>query len=403
MSEESRGTNWPQYRLVIGLSFLQSLIWGLVVAMFPLYARELGAAEFTIGSLAAVHPLLSVIAAVPIGMLGSRIGRRGMFYLAYAFSLAAAVAYMFTRTPASLILPQLFFGLSAVTYWPTQSAHISDNIDPTQRARFFGLAMGLTGLGGIIGPVVAGRIADSYGFQAMYGFFGIVAAVGLVLCRGVKPAEDANGAIRPSILTVADLKSLLARPASRFIYLSVVAMFVQWGLRDTFLPLYAADLNLTRTAIGGLATMQTISMSGSRLLLVALGQRAPAGRAVLVFVALSALATLAVPGLSSFGALAAISFVAGIGSGAFVPLNLTNLTNVTDSRERPMAMSLETASSAAGRLISSLTFGFMASQIGIPAVFLVGNVAVLLAVFGLARMRVPDLRGPGATARAPRG
>jgi MFS family permease len=326
-----------------------------------------------------------------------------MFYLAYAFSLAAAVAYMFTRTPASLILPQLFFGLSAVTYWPTQSAHISDNIDPTQRARFFGLAMGLTGLGGIIGPVVAGRIADSYGFQAMYGFFGIVAAVGLVLCRGVKPAEDANGAIRPSILTVADLKSLLARPASRFIYLSVVAMFVQWGLRDTFLPLYAADLNLTRTAIGGLATMQTISMSGSRLLLVALGQRAPAGRAVLVFVALSALATLAVPGLSSFGALAAISFVAGIGSGAFVPLNLTNLTNVTDSRERPMAMSLETASSAAGRLISSLTFGFMASQIGIPAVFLVGNVAVLLAVFGLARMRVPDLRGPGATARAPRG
>lgn len=359
MVEQAGGTNWPQFRLVIVLSFLQSLIWGLVISMFPLYARELGAAEFTIGTLAAVHPLLSVLAAVPIGMLAGRIGRRGMFYLAYAFSLAAAVAYMFTRTPGSLVLPQLFFGLSAVAYWPTQSAHISDNIDPAQRARFFGLAMGLTGLGGIIGPVVAGRIADAYGFQPMYGFFAGVAVLGLLLCRGVKAAA-ADGVGRPSMLTVGDLRRLLSRPASRFIYLSCIAMFIQWGLRDTFLPLYAADLNLTRTAIGGLATMQTISMSGTRLLLVVLGKRAPAGRAVLLFIALSALVTLAVPGLSSFTALAVVAFAAGIGSGAFVPLNLTNLTNVTDSRERPMAMSLETASSAAGRLLSSISFGFLA-------------------------------------------
>jgi MFS family permease len=395
MPEESQSTNWGQYRLVIGLSFLQSLIWGLVLSMFPLFARELGAKEFAIGSLAAVHPLLSVLGAIPMGLLANRVSRKGMFALAYGLSFLAALAYSSTGSAAGLVVPQVLFGLSVVAYWPTQHAHISDNVDPAQRARLYGLSMGLTGFGGIIGPVLAGRIADTLGFQVLYWFYASVTLIGLGLCTRVKePVEDTTIlATQARGVSMMGTRALLARPALQFVFLATVAMFVQWGLRDTFLPLYAADLNLSRTAIGALATCQTISMSATRLLLGTLGHRAPAGRAVLAFVALSALVTLAVPALHGFGALAVVALVAGIGSGACVPLNLTNVANATSRQERPMAMSLESAASAAGRLFSSFTFGWLAGHIGVPMLFIVGNAGVLLAVFGLTRMRTPGLEG----------
>ncbi len=403
MGEESRATNWGQFRLVIGLSFLQSMIWGLVIAMFPLFARELGADELAIGSLAAVHPLLSVLGAVPMGLLANRLGRRGMFYLAYALSLGAALAYMVTRSPGGLVVPQLLFGLSAVAYWPTQHSHISDNVDPVQLARLFGLSMGLTGLGGIIGPVMAGRIADTFGFQAMYGFCAAISVAGMALCIKVQAPVQDDPAHRGPPLNLRSIRTMLARPTLQFVYLSAIAMFVQWGLRDTFLPLYAADLNLSMTAIGALATFQTTSMSATRLLLGVLGRRAPAGRAILIFVSLSALVTLAVPALSSFRGLAVVAFVAGIGSGAAVPLTLTNIANATTRQERPMAMSLESASTAMGRLFSSVTFGWLAGITGIPMVFLIGNGLVLAAVLGLMRMPAPGLAhvGSGAAQAAP--
>lgn len=393
MADESQPTNWGQYRLVIGLSFLQSLIWGLVLSMFPLYARELGAREFAIGSLAAVHPLLSVLGAIPMGLLANRMSRRGMFTLAYLLSVVAALAFSFTTRAVGLVVPQVLFGLSVVAYWPTQHSHISDNVDPADRARLFGLAMGLTGFGGIIGPVLAGRIADTLGFQVLYWFGAAVALAGLLLTtRVTEPlVETTVPAVRARGMSMAGTRALMDRPALRFVFLGTVAMFMQWGLRDTFLPLYAADLGFSRTAIGALATAGTISMSGTRLLLGALGSRAPAGRAVLLFVALSALVTLAVPALYTFGALAVVSLLAGIGSGAAVPLNLANVANVTSRPERPMAMSLESAASAAGRLFSSFGFGWLAGLIGVPMLFLAGNAAVLLAVVGLARMPTPGL------------
>ncbi|MDP2873166.1 MAG: MFS transporter [Bacillota bacterium] len=394
MSEPRQVTNWSQYRLVIGLSFVQSFIWSLVLSMFPLFARELGAREFAIGALAAVHPFLSVMGAIPMGFLANRVSRKGMFVLAYVLSLLAALAYAATTSPAGLILPQLLFGLSVIAYWPTQHAHISDNVAPAERARLFGLAMGLTGLGGVVGPVLGGRIADTMGFPAMYLLHAVVTLAGLALCTKVQtPAEAGRswGGVRVQALTPAGARALVVRPEMRFVLFSTVVLFVQWGLRDTFLPLYAADLNLTRTAIGTLVTFQTASMSVSRLSLGVLGRRAPAGRAILIFIAVGAAVTLAVPALHSFAGLAVISLIAGIGSGVAVPLNLTNVANATDRHERPMAMSLESAASAFGRLCSSLSFGWMAGWAGLPAVFVVGNVLVLAAVGGLVRFRAPGL------------
>jgi MFS family permease len=395
MAEDQQATNWSQYRLVIGLSFVQSFVWGLVLSMFPLFARELGAKEFAIGALAAVHPLLSVVGAVPMGLLANRFSRRGMFVLAYVLSLLAAISYACTTRAIALVVPQFLFGLSMVAYWPTQHSHISDNIAPAERARMFGLAMGLTGTGGIIGPVFAGRIADAYGFQVMYICLAVVTLAGLALCIWVKSPPGWEGS-RAGVgtgprLTLSGMRELLGRPALRFVMTCTVVMFVQWGLRDTFLPLYAADLSLTRTAIGALVTVQTISMCASRLALGFLGRRAPAGRAILIFVFAAALVTLAVPALSTFGALAAVSFIAGIGSGVCVPLNLTNIANATYRHERPMAMSLESAAASFGRLFSSLTFGWVAGVLGIPAIFIIGNLLVLAGVAWLARIPVPGL------------
>lgn len=393
MTEESYATNWGQYRLVIGMSILQSLIWGLVIAMFPLFARELGADEFAIGSLAAVHPLLSVLGAVPMGMLAARLSRKAMFATAYTLSLLAAGAYSVTGSALALVVPQVLFGLSVVAYWPTQHAHISDSVNPEQRARLFGLSMGLTGLGGVAGPVIAGRIADALGFQVMYWFFAGVAAAGLVLCTQVRePGTDTTiPALRTKGVSLAATKALLVRSSLRFVFLATIALFIQWGLRDTFLPLYAADLNLSRTHIGALATFGTIGMSGTRLLIGLFGRRLPGGRYVLAFVALGALATLAVPALGTFAGLAAVSLVAGIGSGAAVPINLTNVANATSRQERPMAMSLETAASASGRLFGTLIFGWLASRSGIPVVFIAGNLVVLAMVAVLARMPAPGV------------
>lgn len=403
MSEERQATNWGQYRLVIGLSFVQSLIWGLVLSMFPLFARELGAREFAIGALAAVHPFLSVMGAIPMGFLANKVSRKGMFVLAYVLSMLAAFAYAATTRPTGLILPQLLFGLSVIAYWPTQHAHISDNVAPAERARLFGLAMGLTGSGGVLGPFLGGRIADTYGFPPLYLVHAAVTVIGLILCTQVKSPGDVCGTAaagatarpggwRPAQpLTPAGARALAVRPEMQFVLYSTVVLFVQWGLRDTFLPLYAADLNMTRTAIGTLATFQTASMAVSRLSLGFLGRRAPAGRAILIFIAIGAAVTLAVPAVSGFSALAVIALVSGIGSGVAVPLNLTNVANATDRHERPMAMSLESAASALGRLCSALTFGWMAGWAGLPAVFVVGNVLVLAAVAGLVRFRAPGL------------
>ncbi|PWU09234.1 MAG: MFS transporter [Verrucomicrobia bacterium] len=144
--------------LVIFLTVFMDLIgFGIVLALLPLYSRNLGAGAWLIGAIQASFSAMQFLFAPAWGRLSDRIGRRPVLLVSTAGS---AVSYVILAIGCGLngslalwvvLASRLVAGICAANITVAQ-AYIADITPPAERSKRMGLIGMAFGLGFVFGP-----------------------------------------------------------------------------------------------------------------------------------------------------------------------------------------------------------------------------------------------------------
>ena len=148
--------------------FVDILGFSLILPLLPFYASSYHASAETIGFLVASYSVFQFIGAPILGDLSDRYGRRPLLIYSQIGSFAGFVlmgaASQLPNPLFWLFIARIIDGVSGGNLTIAQ-AYIGDVTKPQERARAFGLVIGVAfGLGFLLGPAIGGFLSQ-YGFD----------------------------------------------------------------------------------------------------------------------------------------------------------------------------------------------------------------------------------------------
>lgn len=151
--------NAKLYLLAVLLSGLSSSIYAL---FFNLYVDGRGLSRAFLGTLRALPPLLSILLALPAGVLSDRIGRKRALLLSRTGSTAALILFVLAPSPHLMLLAHLLRGLCQALYVVTAAAFMVESSTATERTTLFSASYGLATLAGFLGNLGGGYLPDLF-------------------------------------------------------------------------------------------------------------------------------------------------------------------------------------------------------------------------------------------------
>lgn len=314
----------------------------MYMTMLPLYMRYLGASVMQIGIFFTVSQIIPLILQVLGGWISDTIGRLRSVALGSLIGLGAFISPIFVPTWQWLYLTE---GLNAVTrslIGPSFGAFVAEETSEEHRGKVYGITDTIYTVVTVIGPPLAGWLADAYGFRIM-----LTVAAAIYVCATIIRVILAKIVGRRRSETAREKLSLktLKMNFKTIFGLAVAGGVLTWllltdGVRDIafslsfrLMPIYLEDiagLNLQQigwlTSFFGIAMMLTTIPAGwfadkfSERTAIALGF-------FLEFIALVLLINV-----EAFTGFAAAWVIFGIGVGLLSPAYQSLLSKVLPER-----------------------------------------------------------------------
>lgn len=318
---------WPLVFLSSLVVFIDSVGYGVVVPVLPLYATEMGISEFQVGFLFATYAIAVLAGSIPIGLWSDRTGRKpfvlfGMFAMAGAF-----VFYAFADTYLLLVIARIADGLTAAATWTVALALVGDRIGKGEMGEKMGYVMGAAAAGGIAGPVIGGILSDSLGYRAPFYFIAAVCVTGGTIAVFLEERRDL---IKRTRTRVADaLGQVFKNRVVMLACLVTVITTMGFGLLEPTFPIFLQrNFDLSRTGIGLIFGAMTVFFAAASPFAGVISDRA--GRRLPILAGLALTAVLA-PLLSEIGSLAALYVLMSILGIGFALFSTPVLPLVTDA------------------------------------------------------------------------
>jgi multidrug resistance protein len=379
----------PLLLLVCFVVFIDSVGYGLVVPVLPLYARTLGVSDFANGFLFATYAIALFASAIPMGILSDKVGRKP-FVLFGMFAMSAAfIFYALATSYSVLVIARVLDGLTAAATWSAALALLGDRFEENQMGSKIGLAMGSAAVGGIAGPLLGGILSDSFGYRAP--FYAIAAAC---LVGGIAAIFLVE---RPRVGRAASLgwKALRGVYTNKNVLVACLVTGVTTmglGLLEPTLPLYfRRTFGMTRTAIGLVfgVTMLFYALASplAGRISDSIGRRKP----ILAGLVLTAIIT---PFIAVFKNVVVVCVLMGMFGASIALFGTPSVPLVTDSLPRSGALGEGNQYGAAfgllnfcwslGYALGPILGGALMGWVGLlPALLVYSGLLVLLAIFVL--------------------
>jgi MFS family permease len=169
--------------LYIGTALRQMGIAGAFSLIFVYMLGELGIHPSLIGSITAFNAGTQFVGMIAFGRLADRIGRKRVFMLGFALSALAPLIFALAHGAGAMILGFTVIGLSFSSLSSGATAFIGDLAPLERQGELLGLFKTSQGLGGILGPLLAGGLASPtvLGFRGMFLVMAGVIFLGFLL------------------------------------------------------------------------------------------------------------------------------------------------------------------------------------------------------------------------------
>lgn len=370
--------------LVCLIIFVDSLGYGVVVPVMPVYARDLGISQLGLGMLFASYALGNIVAALPFGLLSDRVGRRPFLVFGMIAMAGAFVLYAYSTTYIALFLSRFLDGVTAAANWSVGLAIIPDIYPEGGRGQAMGTVMAAMGAGAIAGPALGGLLYDWLGIKAPFLLVAAICVVGGIAAvasgdlRRLSPSRGEGGYGEIA-------RAVLSFPGVALVLIIVMMGTVSLGVLEPLFPVYLEEtLGLGSTAIGLLFALTVAAYTLSSPLVGRLADRR--GKRVPMILGLLATA-VAAPALTfsvNVAMAAALFALCGITIALFETPTLPLIADLISGKSRGevygTAFGLFNIAWALGYLAGPALGGFLAQKHGLPtAMILLSLPLVLLA------------------------
>ena len=168
----------------LGATALSLLVVGLDMTVLnvalPDIATDLGASTSQLQWFADAYLLVLAAVMLPAGMLGDRLGRKGLTVAALLVFGAGSLWCAYAGSPASLIAARSMLGLGAAALIPLAMSAVVVLFEPEERPKAV-LVLSLSTMVGLpLGPIVGGALLQSFWWGSVFVINVPVIAVALV-------------------------------------------------------------------------------------------------------------------------------------------------------------------------------------------------------------------------------
>ncbi len=159
--------------LVIGMMELAGAAGGVLTLMAK---NDLGLNPSVVGNLLTLAGLVALAVSFPNGLLVDRFGRKPTLIPGLCLFAVFAAALSSRPDVGLVVLAMVFYGVADGMCQGSAQVFAMDLAPPARRGAFMGIWQLYGNLGGLISPIIAGGIAQAWGFSAAF-----VAIMALVL------------------------------------------------------------------------------------------------------------------------------------------------------------------------------------------------------------------------------
>jgi MFS transporter, DHA1 family, multidrug resistance protein len=338
--------------------------------VLPLFARELGASPAAVGFVVAASTLTGVFLKFPAGALSDVLGRRVVLLGGAMVFAALPFTYLVVGGLAALVIVRAVHGSATALFSPVVSATVSDLAPIGQRGRWLSLYAAVQGSGQALGPVLAATLVIGADFSRAFIASGVLGGLALALvARWPRtPTRESKTAmwltLRESVFAVLSDAPVLVTS------LAQAGQFFINGTLNAFLPIYAREvLHFAPSSIGWLFGVQTAATLAARPLFGTLSDRV--GRRPLIVAGLTTCAgcMLAITWTGTFGALAAVTGIYGVGLALTTSATSAYITDLTRETRYGAAHGLFGTIFDIGDALGPICAGLIVAASGYDAAF----------------------------------
>ncbi|WP_225446353.1 MFS transporter [Paenibacillus rhizovicinus] len=358
------------------------LYWSTLYVYVPIlspFMKSGGYADVLIGIVLGSYGFVQMLVRFPLGLLSDKLHKRKPFLM--LGMITGMLSCLLFMIPGSWLWPlagRMMSGVCAsawVAFTVLYAAYFASS-DATKAMSNISF---MTVSGQLIGMVLSGWLADTYGWNAAFMAGVILGIFGLVLAFAVK--EPKEGVTR-SPISLSHLREVVRTPSLRQVStLSILAHCVLFITMFGFTPLKATSLGasdgqLTLIVIAFMVPHGLASLLTGRWLVPRFGTWNVIGTAYL----LSGIFTVAIAFAPNLGVLAVTQVLNGFAQGMHLPILLGLAIQPFESSKRATAMGFYQAIYSIGMFAGPFLAGFINDMFGRDYGFVLGGAFALTAL-----------------------
>ena len=238
----------------------------MLVPLLPLYLAEVGLSDSALGLVIAAAGVGGMVSQVGWGRLIDRLGDNGVMVVAVALTAASVAVFGVVASAVGLGALRLAGGMGSAGWILSRQTFLTRMTDPISRGKAMALFGGTTRTAFLVGPVVAGVVAEAAGFGVAFLVSAVATGVGLIPMLawrsngehhdGSAPTESPRPSLRPHLRSLA-----LAGTGQILVITARTGRFVVLPLIGADVGLSARDVGLL-VSVGGLADLVLFPVSG---------------------------------------------------------------------------------------------------------------------------------------------
>lgn len=218
--------------------------FGMVIPILPFFIESFGAGGTAMGLLMAVYAVMQFIFAPVWGGISDRYGRKPILMIGILGNALAQALFGLSTELWMLFVARLLAGILSSATLPTAMAYIGDSTTEKERGGGMGMLGAAMGVGMVLGPGVAGALAER-SLPLPFFLAAGLSMVALVLVWLILPESLPAGARRPAAggFQGPRFREMFAALSSPIGYLLFLAFLLSFGLTnfESVFGLYALN------------------------------------------------------------------------------------------------------------------------------------------------------------------
>ena len=233
-------------------SFLMALSAQAMLILLPLYVLELGGAPAFAALIMGLHGIGILVFDVPAGMLAARFGDKPLMLVGLVSILTGTVALSVVSGLWMLAAFAILIGAGSTAWVLGRLSYITDFCPSAERGRAIAVMAGVNRMGGFIGPVAGGIVAEFFGYPAAFFAAAISAAAALILvffsARNSTLSHDGHGVnLSTTGRIIRDHAGVFATAG-----FSSLTLQLMRATRNLLIPLFGVAVGLDAVAVGAI-------------------------------------------------------------------------------------------------------------------------------------------------------